>query len=335
MNTKVEAPPQLPALPLDAWQPTKTTLHLWTQIVGKIRLASSPERNHWWHVPLYVDVRGLTTRRLHSPGGAAFQIDFDFIDHELVVRTDRGAVESFALGNGLSVAAFDESLHGVLRRLGIDVAIRESPFGLAITTPFPADRDHADYEPDAVERFWRILEWSDAVLEEFAGWFCGKTSPVHFFWHGFDLAVTRFSGRRAPVRPALDAVDREAYSHEVISFGFWTGDETVPEPTYYSYTAPEPPGLREQPLRPEQASWIQYGAGSLAVLAYEAVREAPDPNRALLAFLESSYQAGAALAGWDRAELSSTWCPTPSELDRLLRVGGSRDDQQSAGSPIE
>ena len=329
MSADVETRPQLPALSLGAWEPTKTTLHLWLQIVGKIRLASSPDRNHWWHAPLYVDVRGLTTRRMQSPSGVAFQIDFDFVDHELVVRTDRGAVESFALGDGLSVAAFDESLHEVLRRLEIDVAIRESPFRVAVTTPFPADRDHAAYDRDAVERFWRILEWSDAVLEEFAGWFCGKTSPVHLFWHGFDLAVTRFSGRRAPPQPELDVVNREAYSHEVISFGFWAGDETVPEPTYYSYTAPEPSGLREQPLRHEQARWIEYGTGSLALLAYEAVRTAPDPKGALLAFLESAYQAGAALADWDRAELASAWCPPPTELDRLLRVGGGSDDQPS------
>jgi Family of unknown function (DUF5996) len=311
---------ELPELPLTAWEETKETLHRWVQIVGKMRMASSPPRNHWWHVPLYVDVRGVTTRRMHAPDGVTFQIDFDFVDHRLVVTTNRGAVESFALVDGLSVAAFDETLHATLRGLGIDVAISETPFRLATTTPFPADREHASYDRDAVERFWRILDWTDGVFEEFAGWYWGKTSPVHLFWHGLDLALTRFGGRRAPVRPDADAVTREAYSHEVVSFGFWTGDEHLREPMYYSYTAPEPAGLRERPLRPGGARWVEYGSGSLAILPSEAVRTADSPRTTLLAFLQSAYEAGAELAGWDRAELESSWCPEPSELSRLLAL---------------
>ena len=308
---------ELPALPLAEWEATKDTLHLWVQIVGKVRMASTAPRNHWWHVPLYVDVRGLTTRRMHSPDGVSFQIDFDFVDHRLVVRTNRGEVESFTLVDGLSVAAFDEELHAALRRLGVDVAIREEPFGVPMTTPFPEDTEHASYDRDAVERFWRILDWSDAVLEEFAGWFCGKQSPVHLFWHGFDLALTRFSGIRASALPD-DSVNREAYTHEVVSFGFWAGDQTLREPTYYSYTAPEPSGLREQALSPDDARWLEYGAGSLAVLPYEAVRTARNPKAALLAFLQSAYEAGAGLAGWDRPELQSSWCPAPPQLSDLL-----------------
>jgi len=216
------------------------------------------------------------------------------------------------------VAGFDEHLHAALGRLGIDVAILETPFGVPMTTPFPEDQEHAAYDRDAVERFWRVLDWTDGVFEEFAGWFCGKTSPVHLFWHSLDLAVTLFSGKRAPAMPDADQVTREAYSHEVVSFGFWAGDQNVREPSYYSYTAPERPGLREQRLHPEQAFWAEQGSSSMAMLPYEAVRTVADPRAALLAFLESSYQAGAVTAGWDRADLRSSWCPDPPELSDLL-----------------
>ena len=308
----------LPELPLASWEATKQTIHLWVQIVGKVKMATSPPRNHWWHVPLYLDVRGLSTRRLHASNGVSFEIVFDFVDHRLVVLTNRGEVESFALFDGLSVAAFDKTLHGVLSQLDIDVPIRESPFGVPVTTPFPDDREDASYDRDAVERFWRILDWTDGVFERFAGWYCGKTSPVHLFWHSLDLAVTRFGGTRAPALPDADVVTQEAYSHELISFGFWLGDKVVREPSYYSYTAPEPPGLREHALRPAEASWTDYGAGSLALLPYDAVRSAADPAKTLLAFLESAYRAGAAAAGWDAAELSSSWCPPAPELSELL-----------------
>jgi hypothetical protein len=309
---------ELPELPLTGWDRTKETLHLWAQIVGKVRMASTAPRNHWWHVPLYVGVRGLTTRRMHARGGVAFGIDFDFVDHRLVVATNQGEVESFELVDGLSVAGFDQKLHATLAALGIDVAIREQPFRVPATTPFPEDQEHAAYDRDAVERFWRILEWTDEVLEEFAGWYCGKTSPVHLFWHSFDLALTRFGGARAPALLEADPVDQETYSHEAISFGFWAGDANVREPTYYSYTAPEPTGLRQQALHPSEASWTEYGSGSLALLPYDAVRRAVDPRAALLAFLESAYRAGASLSGWDQAALDSSWCPSPPELRHIL-----------------
>ena len=216
-------------------------------------------------MPLYVDVRGLTTRLLHGPDGVSFEIDFDFVEHRLVVRTSRGEEESFPLVDGLTVSDFDRKLHETLAGLGVDVEIKEDPFGVPMTTPFPDDREHASYDPDAVHRFWRILDWTDGVFEEFAGWFCGKTSPVHLFWHSFDLAVTRFNGRRAPALPDADAVTREAYTHEVVSFGFWAGDANVREPAYYSYAAPEPAGLRDRPLRPDGAAWVeQDGSGAPA-----------------------------------------------------------------------
>jgi uncharacterized protein DUF5996 len=298
---------ELPDLPLTDWEPTKDTLHLWLQIVGKIRLASTAPRNHWWNVPLYLDIRGLTTRRMQASNGVTFEIVFDFVDHRLVASTNTGVVESFDLVDGLSVAEFDEKLHSTLERLGIEVTIREAPYGVPTTTPFPADREHASYDREAVERFWRILDWSDGVFEEFAGRYAGKSSPVHLFWHGLDLAVTRFSGKRAPPRPNADAVSREAYSHEVVSFGFWAGDQKVREPMYYSYTAPEPSDLRRQPLQPEQA--FRTEDSSLAFLPYAAVRAAADPRATLLTFLESAYQAGAGTAGWNVADLASSWYP--------------------------
>jgi Family of unknown function (DUF5996) len=314
VSTDAGVRPELPELALEAWEPTKNTLHLWVQIVGKVRMVSTAPRNHWWHVPLYVDVRGLTTRRMHARSGVTFEIDFDFVDHRLLIATRSGAVESFELVDGLSVAEFDAKLHTALARLDADVGIRETPYGLPMTTPFPADREHATYDRDAVERFSRILDWSDGVLEEFAGWYCGKTSPVHLFWHGLDLAVTRFGGKRAPVLAAADHVTREAYSHEVVSFGFWPGDQNVREATYYSYTAPEPADLRQRPLQPHEAFWADQGTGSLARLPYEAVRTADDPKRTLLAFLESAYRAGAGAAGWDAADLESSWCPDPDSV---------------------
>jgi hypothetical protein len=316
--TPATARPDLPELPLEAWEPTKTTLHLWAQIVGKVKLAATAPRNHWWNVPLYLDVRGLTTRRLHH-GQVSFQIDFDFVDHRLVVRTNHGQQESFPLHDGLSVASFDRQLHQLLDQLGVDVAIREDPYGVPMTTPFPDDTTHAAYDPVYVRRFFTVLDWIDSVLEEFSGWYCGKQSPVHLFWHGFDLAVTRFSGRRAPHRAGADPVTAEAYSHEVISFGFWAGDGTTPFPAFYSYTAPEPPGLADQPLHPAAAAWRQVYGGSMALLGYDQLRDAHDPRSTLLGFLESAYDAGVRTAGWDRQELTSSFCPSPAELQALYQ----------------
>ena len=315
LESRVEsrALPVLP--PLADWDATKLTLHLWVQIVGKIRMASSPPRNHWWHVPLYVDGRGLTTRLLQTENGLGFTIDFDFLDHQLRVRSDEGAVEGLPLHDGLSVAEFYVSLHSMLNQLGIEVPMLAVPYGIAVTTPFAADRAHASYDAEVVRKFWRSLEWSQRILEEFSGWYCGKTSPVHFFWHSFDLALTRFGGDRAPPLDDADAVTREAYSHDVISFGFWPGDEHTPQASFYSYTAPEPPTLRRTPLQPSAAAWVDQGSGSLARLAYEDVRSSTDPRVTLLNFLESAYRAGADAAGWNRSEFQSSWCPdSPAEI---------------------
>jgi hypothetical protein len=303
----------LPELHLTDWRETRDTLHLYSQIVGKIRLATTAPRNHWWNVPLYVDVRGLTTRRLHHRD-TTFEIAFDFVDHALVVRTADGRTRSFELGGGVPVADFDARLHAVLGELGIDVVIKEEPFGVPMTTPFAQDTTHASWDRGAIARFGRILDWSDSVFEEFSGWFNGKTSPVHLFWHGFDLAVTRFSGR--PGRPMdADPVTQEAYSQEVISFGFWAGDDDVGDAAYYSYTVPEPAGLRDEPL--SGGGWIQLGSGSLAILPYDTVRTARDPRTTLLAFCQSAYEAGARLAGWDTAAFESSWSPSEEQLRQL------------------
>jgi len=303
----------LPELHLADWRATKDTLHLYSQILGKIRLATTAPRNHWWNVPLYVDLRGLTTRRLHRHR-TTFEITIDFLDHVLLVRTADGRTRSIELGAGLPVADFDARLHQVLAELGVDVGIKEEPFGVPMTTPFPRDVTHASWDREAIGRFGRILDWSDSVLEEFSGWFNGKTSPVHLFWHSLDLAVTRFSGRPAPPMLA-ERVTRESYSHEVISFGFWVGDDNTGDAAYYSYTAPEPEGLRDQPLT--AGKWIELGTGSLAVLPYETVRTARDPRTTLLAFCQSAYEAGARLAGWDSTSFTSTWCPTPEQIRQL------------------
>jgi Family of unknown function (DUF5996) len=311
--------PALSALPYADWKQTKQTLHLYAQIVGKIKLATTPPRNHWWNVALYVDVRGLTTRRL-TLDGKSFDLSFDFLDHRLILRTDAGATSSFALEDGLTVAAFDANVHELLREQGLDVKIQEHPYGMSVATPFPADEADASYEREYVERFWRALVWVDGVLAEFSSWFCGKQSPVHLFWHGLDLAYTRFSGRRAPLPDDVDEVTREAYSHEVISFGFWAGDDSIREPSFYAYTAPEPPDLRNRPLFPADAHWLERPTGSLALLPYDVIRNAEDPGARLLAFLQSAYEAGVEAAGWDADDLASSACPPSSELQQL-RLG--------------
>ena len=304
-----ETATELPELPLDAWEATRETLHLWVQIVGKIRMATTAPKNHWWHVPLFVGVRGLTTRRLRF-GTTPFTIDFDFVDHRLIIYTNDGRQEELALYDGLSVAEFYQALFMRLDRLGIDLVIKAMPYGLPMTTPFADDREHASYDPVWVERWWRVMGWSDGVRDEFAGWFTGKFSPVQLYWHSFDLAVTRFSGRRAPASPGADPVTREAYTHEVISFGFWPGDRTSRTAAYYSYTHPEPDGLTARPLRPAAASWTPAGETHLATLPLDEVRGAANPRTTLLSFLESAYEAGTTAAHWPAAELASTWCPT-------------------------
>ncbi len=303
----------LPPMPVEEWEPTLDTIHLWAQVIGKIKLALTPLKNQWWNVPLYVDARGLTTRVLRQ-GERSFRVDLDFVAHRLELVTDGGGSTGFELSGGLSVAAFYERMMGMLAKVGIEVRIRPEPFGVPMTTPFPDDTEHASYDAAAVERYWRALEWTYWVLEGFAGWFSGKASPVQLYWHTFDLAYTRFSGRDATTDPSTDSVSREAYDQEVISFGFWPGDRNTRFPAFYSYTAPEPEGLAKRRLEPGAARWTAADGGHLAVLPYEEVRASKDPERDLLGFLESAYQAGAAAANWPLDHFRSNWSPRPGEL---------------------
>jgi hypothetical protein len=285
---------ELPPLPLEEWEDTEETLHRYAQVVGKIRMELSPGMNHWWHVTLYVTPRGLTTGPIPHPAGA-FDISFDLIDNRLTVTTSENGHFSFALDD-LPVADFYSSLMGGLASLGIETSINTNPFDLEDEHTLEENTYHSSCEASYVRRFHRVLVWVDQVFKEYAGSFNGKQSPVHLYWHSFDLAVGRFSGRRAELPEDVDPVTREAYSHEVISCGFWVGDRNVREPAFYSYTAPEPTGLTDQPLRPEAASWQE---GGTALLTYEAVRNSPSPHDTLLEFIQSAYEAGARTAGWD------------------------------------
>lgn len=288
-----------PALPLESWKDTYATLHMWTQIVGKVRLALTPPVNHWWNVPLYVTTRGLTTSRL-SYGDRSFEIWFDFIRHQLGLETSEGTLRTLEL-KPRSVAEFFQEFMAMLRSEQIEVKIWHMPVEIPNPIAFDQDRVHASYDSKAVEKFWRILVSVDSVFNRFRAGFIGKSSPVHFFWGSFDLAVTRFSGRRAPERPDTDAITREAYSHEVSSVGFWPGAGDIKGAAFYSYAAPEPQGFKEAVIRPS-AGFYQKQVGEF-LLMYEDVRRAKSPSHALLDFCQSTYEAAASLGGWDRNEL--------------------------------
>jgi len=288
-----------PELPLDEWKDTYATLHMWTQIVGKARLALSPPLNHWWQVPLYVNSRGLTTSAIPY-GDGIFDVQFDFIVHKLIVHMSSGAERVIAL-EPKSVADFYREFMSSLHSLGIRVKIWKMPVEIPAPIPFDQDVQHASYDPEYANRFWRILLICDSIFKEFRCGFLGKCSPVHFFWGSFDMAVTRFSGRRAPEREGADVITREAYSHEVISAGFWPGGGDVKGAAFYAYAAPEPPGFAQAPRRPAQAFYHPQLREFL--LMYDDVRLASSPKSALLDFLQSTYEAGANLAKWNRAEL--------------------------------
>lgn len=310
-----------PPIPLAEWRDTKETLHRFAQIVGKIRLAASAQRNHWWNVPLHLTGRGTTTRPMGQvDDNPIFTMDFDFVAHRLVVSTLDGREISLPL-IGQSVASFYHTVMGSLAALGIRVRLAvPRPFDLPDSgRPFAEDTEHAIYDPAQANRYWRVLSQVASVLEEFAAGYSGKVSPVHHFWHTFDIAHSRFSGSHIEQPQQIDPVTREAYSREVISFGFWFGDDTFPEPAFYSYTAPEPAHLAEEPLRPAAARWLARGNSHLAVLRYDEVRTEADPRAAVLAFYESAYRAGARRAGW--------------EIERMACPGGVTDPQLRASGP--
>jgi hypothetical protein len=298
-DTPIDRSECWPALPLDSWKDTCATLHLWTQMVGKVRLALTPRVNQWWNVPLYVGARGLSTSRIpYGTGG--FELRFDFVKHKLVWEANDGAVRTLAL-QPKTVADFYAEFLLLLRDAGIAVKIWKMPVEIPDPIPFDKDRVHGAYDRMAVEKFWRILQTVDAVLQEFRARFTGKCSPVHFFWGSFDLAVTRFSGRPAPERPGANTITREAYWQEVSSVGFWPGSGTVRDAAFYSYMAPAPQGFSAAQVRPPAAFYDQNVGEFL--LMYDEVRRAADPRAALLEFCQSTYEAGASLAHWDRAGL--------------------------------
>ncbi len=288
-----------PSLPLEEWKDTCATLHMWTQIVGKTRLALCPKENHWWHVALYVTARGLTTTPIPH-GARLFEVAFDFVDHRLTVLTSDGETRGIPLGPR-SVADFYRQYMAVLDELGLSVRFRPVPDEVEHPIPFAEDRQHASYEPEQANRFWRVLLQADRILKRFRGRFLGKSSPVHFFWGSFDLALTRFSGRSAPARPGADRMMQEATSHEEISVGFWPGSGSVREPAFYAYAAPEPPGFAAATVKPQAAQYRQEISNF--ILPYESARTAADPDGTALEFFQSSYEAAADLAGWERAEL--------------------------------
>jgi hypothetical protein len=296
--------PSWPPLPYEEWKDTQATLHRWTQIAGKIRLAQAPWTNHSWHVPLYVTSRGLTTSPIPY-GTRTFEMVFDFLDDELRIQTGEDAVETVRLAP-VTVADFYHEVLDRLRRLGLDITIRPLPSEIPDAIPMDTDREHHTYNPEHATRFWRALVQADRVLKDFRSRFIGKASPVHFFWGGFDLAVTRFSGRPAPPHPGgvpnlPDWVAREAYSHEVSSCGFWPGGGAMPRAVFYAYAYPEPEGFKTAPVRPAAA---RYNADlGEFLLPYDDVRRAESPDATLLEFLQSSYEAAADLGGWDRRAL--------------------------------
>ena len=288
-----------PPLPWKEWEPTATTLHLWTQIVGKIRLALTPLQNHWWNVPLYLTARGLTTSAMFYQG-ALLDIEFDFVSHDLHFRISSGANLSVPL-RPQSVADFYQEFLVCLKALGVSVEIHPVPVEIPNPIPFAEDRTHASYDADYAHRFWRILSATDRLFKKFSTPFLGKISPVHFFWGSFDLAVTRFSGRPAPPRAGADLITREAYSHEAISAGFWPGNGGFGEPAFYCYAAPSPPGLDKSTIG-SPAGYFDPKLGEF-LLKYGDARATSSPDDAILEFLQTTYEAAANLAKWDRQAL--------------------------------
>ena len=294
----------LPYLPLDQWEDSQITLHLWLQIVGKIKLELMPKRNHWWHITFTVSSRGLTTGPLpHDRGN--FTFEFNLVDHKLELKTSWGFENAFKLEDGLSVAGFYGKVYKLLAEIGLDPKILGIPYDHPCKEPFDSCETYHTYQPDYVNRFYQMLVFTNNVFKEFSGHFVGKVSPVQLYWHHMDLAVTRFSGEPGPpMWENATKADQEAYSHAVISAGFWSGDENVRQAAYYSYTYPSPEGIDHKHLKPEAAHWQDSNGSPMAMLMYDDLLNEDNPKQALLDFLESTYDAGANLAGWPK-ELKS------------------------------
>ena len=309
----MKKPIHLPELPLDRWERSKITLHLILQILGKVRLSMTPRKNHWWYITEYIVPKGFSTSLIPLPDGIdAFEIVLNVHNHQLEIITSRNQFKTISIYDGLSIADFYRKFSLSLEELGIPLNINDKPFDLGITKRFHEIKEYHHYDPEYIKRFWRIMMWVDGVFKEFSGRFYGKTCPVHLYWHHMDLAVTRFSGKKAPPPdPAARISDKDAYTHEVISFGFWAGDEQVREPAFYAYAFPSPEGLAEKHLRPEGAFWVDNNGSPMAFYPYHQLIREEDPRQKLLDFLESAYIAGASLAGWDIEELKTV------DLDKL------------------
>ena len=285
----------------------KLTLHLFLQIIGKIRLKLSPRKNHWWFVTHYITSSGFSTGEIpYNNGFNSFSIDLNVLKHQVEIRTSDGNFEVFKLKNGLSVSNFYTELFRILKTLKISAKIVDKPYDLGIEKPFSGISEVHHYNKSYVENLWKTLLWTDGVFKEFSGRFYGKTSPVHLYWHSMDIAVTRFSGKKAPKMPAEARLsDKDAYSHECIGFGFWPGDDKVKEPAFYSYTFPNPAEIDSQNLQPESASWEMSNGSPMAILTYANLRQEENPRKALLDFMESAYLAGAKNANWPVVDLKA------------------------------
>lgn len=291
----------LPELKYVGNEKKKLTLHLFFQILGKVRMCFMPRKNHWWYITLYVNEKGFTTGPIPVENGfESFSLTLNILENKLDIFKSTGEIRSFRLEKGLSVSDFYNYLLSILKELDINVKINGKPFDLNIDKRFSEITEYHHYNKEYVTTYWKTFLWVSSVFKEFSGRFYGKTCPVHLYWHSMDLAVTRFSGKKAPAMPAeARTSDKDAYSHECISFGFWAGDENVQEPAFYSYTFPAPENLNNQPLEPDSANWIMNNGSPMAVLTYADLNKKDNPRKILLDFLESAYQAGASLAGWD------------------------------------
>jgi len=288
---------KLPPLPYSEWSDTKTTLHLFFQIVGKLKLAFNPKSNHWWHIPLFVNARGLDTGPIPYRD-MYFQISFDFIEHKLVINASDGRIKVIFLNMGLSVAEFYDMLWDRLAELGVPARIKTKPYKMESSIPFDDDTTHRIYDREYVSRYWKILTLVDKVFKEFSGKYYGKTCPVQLYWHSMDLTVTLFSGKKAEPAKGMSNIDREAYNRELISFGFWPGDPEFEQAAFYSYTWPSPDGLDKQPIKPEKAYWQERNGSPMALYNYSDWRKEKNPEKSLMEFLDSAFDAGAGLANW-------------------------------------
>ncbi len=303
----------LPTLTYQGHEQSKLTLHLFLQIIGKIRLMMTPRKNHWWYITEYVDTQGFTTGPIpYHSGMDTFSITLNVLQHQLEVVTSQGEEQSFKLENSLSVAEFYQQLMKILKEFNIPISILDRPYELNIDQHFDEITNYHHYDKDYVKKLWQIMLWVDGVFKEFSGRFYGKTCPVHLYWHSMDLTVTRFSGKEAPPMDAGARIsDKDAYSHECISFGFWAGDDHMQEPAFYSYTYPAPKGIDRQTLQPSAAEWIDSNGSPMAILRYKDLIQNPEPRESLLNFMESAYQAGASLGSWEIEKL------TVPELEKL------------------